>query len=237
MILKATNVNSYYGVVQALYDVSFELGENELVSIIGSNGAGKSTIMKSVTGIVQPKSGSIVFNGIELTKLKSHEIVKEGIVYVPEGREIFAKLSVQVNLKMGAYSRNYSSKQLHEKYDEMYTIFPRLKERRNQMAGSLSGGEQQMLAVARGLMSDPRLILFDEPSLGLAPVIVDELFDVITRINRDKKIPMIMVEQNAYMALSISQRCYVLENGRVSITGDSSELINDEKIKAAYLGR
>jgi len=185
---------------------------------------------------VPPKTGSITYNGKELTKMKSHDIVTEGIVYVPEGREIFARLSVQINLKMGAYCRKYTIKQLQDKYEEMFEIFPRLKERRNQTAGSLSGGEQQMLAVARGLMSDPKLILFDEPSLGLAPIIVDELFDIIIKINQDKKIPMVMVEQNAYMALSISQRCYVLENGRVRISGDSSVLINDNNIKAAYLG-
>ena len=236
MVLKATNVNSYYGAVQALHDVSFELGENEIVSIIGNNGAGKSTLMKSIMGLVSPKSGSITFEGKELTKLKSHEIVREGIVYVPEGREVFARLPVQVNLKMGAFCRKYTHKQLHEKYTEMFDTFPRLKERRNQLAGSLSGGEQQMLAIARGLMSDPKLVLFDEPSLGLAPVVVDEVFDIIVRINSDKHIPIVMVEQNAYMALSISHRCYVLENGRVKISGMSEELINDNEIKVAYLG-
>ena len=236
MVLQVTNVNSYYGAIQALQDVSFELGEDEIVSIIGNNGAGKSTLMKSVMGLVKPKSGSIKFLDKELTKMKSHEIVKEGIVYVPEGREVFARLSVQINLKMGAFCRNYTYKQLHEKYSEMFDMFPRLKERRNQLAGSLSGGEQQMLAIARGLMSEPKLILFDEPSLGLAPVIVDELFDVITKINQTKKIPIVMVEQNAYMALSVSQRCYVLENGEVKISGESDVLMHDNEIKVAYLG-
>jgi len=236
MVLQAENVNSYYGAVQALHDVSFDLDENEIVSIIGNNGAGKSTLMKSVMGLVQPKSGSIKFQGKELTKLKSHEIVREGIVYVPEGREVFARLSVSINLKMGAFCRKYTHKQLHDKYAEMFEMFPRLKERRNQLAGSLSGGEQQMLAIARGLMSDPKLILFDEPSLGLAPVIVDELFDVIARINKDKNIPIVMVEQNAYMALSVSKRCYVLENGKVKISGESSRLLHDDEIKIAYLG-
>lgn len=236
MVLQATNVNSYYGAVQALHDVSFELAENEIISVIGSNGAGKSTLMKSVMGIVSPKSGAIAFGEKDLTQMKCHDIVSSGIVYVPEGREIFARLSVQVNLEMGAFCRKYSQKQMQEKFEEMFTMFPRLKERRTQMAGSLSGGEQQMLAIARGLMSDPKLIMFDEPSLGLAPVIVDELFDIIIRINQSQHIPMVLVEQNAYMALSISSRCYVLENGRVKIAGDSEELMNNDEIKVAYLG-
>lgn len=236
MVLQTKSINSFYKEVQALHDISFEISAEEITSIIGSNGAGKSTLMKSIMGIVTPKTGSVTFNGKELTSMKTHEIVAEGIVYVPEGREIFANLSVQTNLEMGAFCRSYSVKELNAKFEEMFAMFPRLKERRHQMADSLSGGEQQMLAIARGLMSEPKLVMFDEPSLGLAPVIVDELFDIIIRINQEKKIPVVLVEQNAYMALSISHSCYVLETGRVTISGESAELIHDEKIEAAYLG-
>jgi len=236
MILEVNKINTFYGAVQALYDVSFEITENDITSIIGANGAGKSTLMKSIMSVVKTKSGDIRFNGKDLTKMLPHQIVADGIVYVPEGREIFPKLTVKVNLEMGAFSKNYSKGEMNAKYDEMYAIFPRLKERSRQMAESLSGGEQQMLAVARGLMSDPKLLLFDEPSLGLAPVVVDELFDIILEINKVRKIPIVLVEQNAFMALTVSNNCYVLENGVVTIHGKSSDLIHDDNIRAAYLG-
>jgi branched-chain amino acid transport system ATP-binding protein len=235
-MLEVKNIHTFYGPVQALRDVSVEVGADEVISIIGANGAGKSTLMKSIMGIVRPKAGEITFNGTNLLSMKPQDIVRFGVVYVPEGREIFAKLTVKDNLRMGAFSRNYSKKELTDKYEEMYAIFPRLKERANQMADSLSGGEQQMLAVARGLMSDPKMIMFDEPSLGLAPVIVDELFDIIRRVNREKKMPVVLVEQNAFMALSVSDTCYVLENGALAMHGESKTLIHDERIKQAYLG-
>lgn len=235
-MLKVEHIFTYYGKVMALHDVSIEVGKNEIVSIIGANGAGKSTLMKSIMGVAPIKSGSITYQGEEISKRKSHEIVKKGIVYVPEGREIFADLSVRDNLEMGAFCRSYSSKRISELYDECYEMFPKLKERRRQLAGSLSGGEQQMLAIARGLMSEPSLIMFDEPSLGLAPVIVDEMFEIIVRLQKTRHIPIVLVEQNAFMALSISDRTYVLENGNIMTEGDSRTLISMPSIKEAYLG-
>ncbi|MBQ9814974.1 MAG: ABC transporter ATP-binding protein [Lachnospiraceae bacterium] len=235
-MLKVDKVCTYYGKVMALHEVSFEIGQDEIVSIIGANGAGKSTLMKSIMGTVPIKSGSIQFEGKEISKQKPHVNVKNGIVYVPEGREIFPNLTVKENLEMGAFCRNYSSKKINELYEECYEMFPKLKERQKQQAGSLSGGEQQMLAIARGLMSEPKLIMFDEPSLGLAPVIVDEVFDIIVKLQQAKHIPVVLVEQNAFMALSISNRAYVLENGVVSLSGQSSELLNMPSVKEAYLG-
>jgi len=235
-ILELKNVDVYYGEVQALFGISIEVGQGEIVSIIGSNGAGKTTTMRSISGLHAARSGQIIFDGEDITRQKSHQIVKKGIIYVPEGRLVFPNISVQDNLEMGAYSKTFSRKQLLEHLEEQYELFPRLKERRGQLAGSLSGGEQQMLAIARGLMSDPRLIMFDEPSLGLAPVIVDDMFDIIVRINRDRKVTVLLVEQNAYMALSISGRTYVLENGEITTRGESADLMESDEIKKAYLG-
>ena len=235
-MLEVKNLNAAYGKVDVLHDVSLHVKEQEIVSIIGANGAGKSTLMRNIMGIYHPRSGEILFHGENLSRLKTDQIVKKGIVYVPEGREVFAGLSVEDNLEMGAFSRKYSAAKYRDLLEEMYTIYPRLKDRRKQLAGSLSGGEQQMLAIARGLMSEPEMIMFDEPSLGLAPVIVDEMFDVILRINREKKLPVLLVEQNAFAALSISGRCYVLENGVVMAEGDSRELMDSPDIKKAYLG-
>lgn len=235
-ILSLRDVDVFYGEVQALFGVSLDVYDGEIVSIIGSNGAGKTTTMRCIMGLRSAKNGTILFNGKDISRAKSHKVVQEGIVYVPEGRLVFPDLSVQVNLEMGAYSKNYSRKQLADKLEEQYVLFPRLKERRAQLAGSLSGGEQQMLAIARGLMADPKLIMFDEPSLGLAPVIVDDMFDIIVRLNKEKNIPVLLVEQNAFMALSISNRTYVLENGFIKTSGDSSELIQSDEIRKAYLG-
>ena len=235
-ILSLKGVDVYYGEVQALFGISLDVYEGEIVSIIGSNGAGKTTTMRSIMGLRPAKNGTITFDGKDITKLKSHKVVKEGIIYVPEGRLVFPDLSVQVNLEMGAYSKAYSRKKLNEMLEEQYALFPRLKERRTQLAGSLSGGEQQMLAIARGLMADPKLIMFEEPSLGLAPVIVDDMFDIIVRINKERHIPVLLVEQNAFMALSISNRTYVLENGFIKTGGDSHELIESDEIRKAYLG-
>jgi len=235
-VLKLENIDVYYDEVQALFGVSLEIRENEIVSVIGSNGAGKSTTMRAIMGLRPPRKGTITFQGKDITKTKPHNVVKEGIVYVPEGRLVFPDLSVEVNLEMGAYSKNYTKAQLNEKLEQQYQLFPRLKERRTQLAGSLSGGEQQMLAIARGLMADPALIMFDEPSLGLAPGIVDDMFDVIVRINKERHVPVLIVEQNAFMALSISDRAYVLENGVITASGDSQELIASDEIRKAYLG-
>lgn len=235
-VLSLRDVDVYYGEVQALFGISLDVYEKEIVSIIGSNGAGKTTTMRSIMGLRIPKNGTITFQGKDITKLKPHNVVKQGIIYVPEGRLVFPDLSVQVNLEMGAYSKPYNRKQLAEKLEEQYALFPRLKERKDQLAGSLSGGEQQMLAIARGLMADPKLIMFDEPSLGLAPVIVDDMFDIIVRINKELNVPVLLVEQNAFMALSISNRTYVLENGVMKTSGPSSELIESDEIRKAYLG-
>ncbi len=235
-MLTVKNIDVYYGKVQALHEVSIEVQNNEIISIIGSNGAGKSTLMRSIMGLNKPRSGEITFLGETISKLKTNTIVKREIVYVPEGRQVFPSLTVTENLEMGAYSKKYHVRALNEKIEEMFTMFPRLKERCKQKGGSLSGGEQQMLAIARGLMVNPKLIMFDEPSLGLAPVIVDEMFDIIVNINKKKNIPIVLVEQNAYMALKISYRGYVLENGFIKYHGKSEELANSPEIKRAYLG-
>jgi len=235
-MLKVNGISTFYGKVQALKGVDFEISGSEIVSVIGANGAGKSTLMRSIMGIVHPREGEIIFEGQNITRMKTNHIVERGIVYVPEGREVFPELTVEENLEMGAFSRRLRPAELRARFDEMYAIFPRLQERRKQAAGTLSGGEQQMLAIVRGLMSDPRLIMFDEPSLGLAPVIVDEMFEVILKINRVKNIPVILVEQNAFAALKISQRCYVLENGVIRMHGPSEELIRSPEVKKAYLG-
>lgn len=235
-MLTVDKVTTYYGNACALDQVSFAVQSGEIVSIIGANGAGKSTLMKSIMQIVKPRSGTIRYKDREITQLATHHIVSDGIVYVPEGRDVFAPLSVQDNLLMGAYSRKFSKKELDDLCDEMYQMFPRLKERRKQQAGTMSGGEQQMLAIARGLMSKPEIIMFDEPSLGLAPIVVDEVFERIQYINQKLKISVVLVEQNAFMALSISDRCYVMENGRIANSGSSKVLIEDDSIKTAYLG-
>ena len=235
-MLKVNNIDVYYGKVQALFNVSFEASGNDIVSIIGANGAGKTTLMKTIMGINTPARGTIEYEGKTISTWSTHRIVREKIVYVPEGREVFSALSVEENLEMGAYTLTLSKSQLAERMEKVYDIFPRLKERQKQLAGSLSGGEQQMLAIARGLMCEPKLLLLDEPSLGLAPVIVDDMFDIIVRINKESKIPIVIVEQNAFMAMSISKRTYVLEVGHVATEGDSSILINDPAIKKAYLG-
>lgn len=235
-MLKVNNIVTHYGDIRVLHGVSIEIGDSEIVSIIGSNGAGKSTLMNNIAGTVPVQSGSIEFDGCELTKLKGHQIVRKGITLVPEGREIFPNMTVLENLEMGSYSVKRTSTEMKNKLEEMYALFPRLAERKSQKAGSLSGGEQQMVAIARGLMADPKLLMCDEPSLGLAPVIVEDMFDIFVRINKEMGIPILLVEQNAYMALNISKRCYIMENGEIRITGDSSELAQSEVIINAYLG-
>ena len=235
-MLRVEGIDVFYGKVQALYHVDFEVHEGETVSIIGSNGAGKSTLMKTIMGINKTAKGSIEFKSQKINNLPTNKIVKKGLIYIPEGREIFPKMTVLDNLKMGAYSKRYSMAQMRGKLEEMFEIYPRLKERQSQLAGSLSGGEQQMLAIARGLMSTPEMIMFDEPSLGLAPVIVDEMFDTIQRIKQLLKIPIIIVEQNAYMAMKASDRTYVMEVGHIVNSGKSEKLLDSPDIKKAHLG-
>ena len=196
-MLKVHGIDVFYGNVQALFDVSIEVHEDEIVSIIGANGAGKTTLMKTIMGINRPARGAVTYNGEQISDLKAHLVVGRGVVYIPEGREVFPQMSVLENLEMGAFCKKYTKAQLDEHIAEVYELFPRLKERARQQAGTLSGGEQQMLAIGRGMMSDPKLIMFDEPSLGLAPVIVDEMFDAIVKINRTRKTPVVIVEQNA----------------------------------------
>ena len=235
-MLKVNGIAVFYGKVQSLFNVSIEVGDNEIVSIIGANGAGKTTLMKTIMGLNHPKKGTIEYNGEVISGLPVHKVVSKKIVYVPEGREIFPNMTVRENLEMGAYSVNISKSQLESRLEEQYEIFPRLKERDKQKAGSMSGGEQQMLAIARGMMCQPELLMLDEPSLGLAPVIVDDMFDVIVRINKMRKIPIAIVEQNAFMAMSISNRTYVLEVGNLVAGGESKVLMDSDDIKKAYLG-
>jgi branched-chain amino acid transport system ATP-binding protein len=235
-MLEVKNINVFYGKVQALFDLSFEVGEQELVSIIGANGAGKTTLMSTIAGLNKAVGGEIRFLGEAIQNQPTHSIIRKGIVYVPEGRRIFYDLSVAENIEMGGYCRRMTSKQYAEELAEILEIFPRLRERLHQLGGTLSGGEQQMLAIARGLMGNPKLLMLDEPSLGLAPVIVDEVFDVIVNINKAKRIPIILVEQNAQQAMNITSMTYVLEVGNVKYRGRSSELIESPEIRKAYLG-
>ena len=233
-LLKVDNINVYYGNIHAVKDISFEVDQGEIVTLIGANGAGKSTTLKTISGLLKPKTGDILYKGSSIKGMRAHKIVEAGLAHVPEGRHVFLHMTVEENLDMGAYTQPAST--IAPNKEKVFELFPRLKERRKQLAGTMSGGEQQMLAIARGLMSDPSMVMLDEPSLGLAPVIVDDVFDVIHNINTVKKLPVILVEQNAYMALSISNRCYVLENGRIAHSGKSSELIQSDVIRETYLG-
>ena len=235
-MLKVNNINVYYGKVEALFNVSFEVGDDEIVSLIGANGAGKTTLMKTIVGINRTGQGSIEYNGKAIHNQKPHKSIYDGIVYVAEGREVFPQMTVLENLEMGAFSKRYSKGEMADHVAEVYDLFPRLKERSKQAAGTMSGGEQQMLAIGRGMMSNPKLLMFDEPSLGLAPVIVDEMFRAIIQINEMKKTPIVIAEQNAFMAMGISNRTYVLEVGHVVNHGKSSVLLDSPEIKKAYLG-
>ncbi len=223
-----------YGVISALKGISFEVNEGEIISLIGANGAGKTTTLHTITGLLQPKSGSVKLNGVELTKVPAHKIVEMGMAHVPEGRRIFQQLTVLDNLKLGAFTRK-DKENFAADLETIYQRFPRLAERKSQIAGTLSGGEQQMLAMGRALMSKPKIIVMDEPSMGLSPILVSEIFDIISSIRKDG-VTVLLVEQNAKKALSIADRAYVLETGKVVLSGDASKLINDESIKKAYLG-
>ena len=233
-LLEIKDLEVNYGVIKAIKGVSFDVNEGEIIALIGANGAGKTTILHTITGLIQAKKGSIVFDGKELTKTPPHKIVSMGMAHVPEGRRIFQQLSVLENLKLGAYTRKDKS-EIASTLKMVYERFPRLDERKNQVAGTLSGGEQQMLAMGRALMSKPRIILMDEPSMGLSPLLVSEIFDIIKVIN-ESGTTVLLVEQNAKKALSIADRAYVLETGKITLSGDAKDLINDESVKKAYLG-
>lgn len=233
-LLEVNNLEVHYGVIKALKNVSFEVNEGEIIALIGANGAGKTTTLQTISGILPVTSGNIILNGQDITKVPAHKIVKLGISQVPEGRRVFSQLSVLDNLKMGAFIRN-DKDQIEADLENIYKRFPRLFERKNQLAGTLSGGEQQMLAMGRALMSNPKILLLDEPSMGLSPILVSEIFDIIKSIN-DSGVTVLLVEQNAKKALSIANRAYALETGNVVVSGKASELINDDKIKKAYLG-
>ena len=233
-LLEIKDLEVNYGVIKAIKGVSFDVNECEIIALIGANGAGKTTILHTITGLIQAKKGSIVFDGKELTKTPPHKIVSMGMAHVPEGRRIFQQLSVLENLKLGAYTRKDKS-EIASTLKMVYERFPRLEERKNQVAGTLSGGEQQMLAMGRALMSKPRIILMDEPSMGLSPLLVSEIFDIIKVIN-ESGTTVLLVEQNAKKALSIADMAYVLETGKITLSGDAKDLINDESVKKAYLG-
>ena len=223
-----------YGMIAALKGISFEVNEGEVIALIGANGAGKTTTLHTITGLLHAKSGSITFNGVELTKTPAHKIVEMGIAHVPEGRRIFQNLTVLDNLKLGAFTRKDKENILKD-IEMVYDRFPRLAERKTQIAGTLSGGEQQMLAMGRALMSKPKIIVMDEPSMGLSPIFVSNIFDIIQTI-RESGTTVLLVEQNAKKALSIADRAYVLETGKISLSGAASDLINDDSVKKAYLG-
>ena len=233
-MLEIKNLEVYYGMIQAIKGISFEVNEGEVIALIGANGAGKTTTLHAVTGLIPAKAGEIIFDGKNVAKIPGHKIVSMGMAHVPEGRRVFAELSVYQNLKMGAYTRK-DKDEIAGNLEMVYKRFPRLKERKNQMAGTLSGGEQQMLAMGRALMSQPKIILMDEPSMGLSPIFVNEIFDIIRGVSAAGT-TVLLVEQNAKKALSIADRAYVLETGRITLQGDAKELMNDESVKKAYLG-
>ena len=233
-MLEIKDLEVYYGMIQAIKGISFEVNEGEVIALIGANGAGKTTILHTISGLIAPKKGSITFEGQEITKIPAHKIVENGLAQVPEGRRVFPSLSVLQNLKLGAYTRK-DKKEIDDTLKMIYERFPRLKERKNQPAGTLSGGEQQMLAMGRALMSKPRIILMDEPSMGLSPIFVNEIFDIIKQVSASGT-TVLLVEQNAKKALSIADRGYVLETGKIVKEGKASDLLNDEAVQKAYLG-
>ena len=234
VMLSVNNLQVHYGMIQAIKDVSFEVNEGEVIALIGANGAGKTTILHTVSGLLQPTKGSVIFEGQDITKVPAHKIVSLGMAHVPEGRRVFAQLTVLENLKLGAYTRK-DKNEMEETLRMIYKRFPRLEERKNQIAGTLSGGEQQMLAMGRALMSHPKIILMDEPSMGLSPIFVEEVFKIIRDISAEG-VTVLLVEQNAKKALNIADRAYVLETGNIILQGDAKKLMNDESVKKAYLG-
>lgn len=233
-MLTIEHLTVYYGAVQALRDVSFTVAKGEIVSLVGANGAGKSTTLRALSGVVRPSEGSIHYDGTSITGLPSHRIARLGIAHVPEGRGVFSNMSVRENLEMGAYTRT-SRKEVEESFERVFHLFPRLAERAGQLAGTLSGGEQQMLAIGRGLVQHPGLLLLDEPSMGLSPLLVSEIFRMIVEINK-AGMTILLVEQNAYMALSIAHRAYVLETGEITLAGRAADVRENPKVRSAYLG-
>ena len=233
-MLEINDIQVFYGMIQAIKGVSFQVDEGEVIALIGANGAGKTTILHTITGLISPKKGQILFEGQDITKTPAHKIVSMGMAHVPEGRRVFAQLTVLENLRMGAFTRK-DKDEVEETLIRVYKRFPRLEERKNQMAGTLSGGEQQMLAMGRALMSHPKIILMDEPSMGLSPIFVNEIFDIIREVSEGGT-TVLLVEQNAKKALSIADRAYVLETGKIVLDGKASDLLNNDSVKKAYLG-
>ena len=231
-MLKIEDMHVYYGAIHAIKGVSFEVGEGEIVALIGANGAGKSTILKTVSGLMHPRSGSISFCGNDIAHTDAYKLLRTGLAHVPEGRRIFQQMTVQDNLEMGAYIHKEVNK---DDLERVFNYFPRLKERRKQIAGTLSGGEQQMLAMSRALMSRPKLMMLDEPSMGLAPILIDQIFEIIKQLHKDGT-TILLVEQNASKALEIADRAYVLETGKVILSGTGKELASSDEVKKAYLG-
>ena len=232
-ILKVDNINVYYGAIHAIKGISFQVNQGEVVTLIGANGAGKSTTLQTISGLLRSRTGSIEFCGENISNTPSHKIVEKGLAQVPEGRRIFLQMSVQENLEMGAYTQ--SSSGIDADLEKVFQQFPRLKERRRQIAGTLSGGEQQMLAIGRALMSHPKLLMLDEPSMGLAPILVEQIFDIIKHLHKDGT-TILLVEQNAQMALSVADRAYVMETGKITLSGTGAELAASDQVKKAYLG-
>ena len=232
-MLKVDDLQVYYGSIHAVKGISFEVNEGEIVTLIGANGAGKSTTLNTVAGLLKPRAGSIEFEGESLVGVPAHKMVPKGIALCPEGRRVFTEMSVKENLEMGAFTRNDAESKESRKM--VYDRFPRLRERKGQSAGTLSGGEQQMLAMGRALMSKPKLLMLDEPSMGLAPILVEQIFDIIRALH-EQGTTILLVEQNAQMALSVADRAYVLETGRVSMSGNANELLHDKRVQQAYLG-
>ncbi len=233
MLLNVKNLEVHYGVIKAIKGISFEVNEGEIVALIGANGAGKTSTMHAISGLLNSKSGLIEFDGKDISKMPAHKIVAEGLAQVPEGRRVFANLSVETNLEMGAYLRN--DNKIDADMEHIYELFPRLKERRKQLAGTLSGGEQQMLAMGRALMSKPKLLLLDEPSMGLSPILVNEIFDIIKTVNKEG-VTVLLVEQNASKALQIADKAYVLETGNISVSGYAKDVAANPRVREAYLG-
>lgn len=233
-MLEIKDLQVYYGMIQAIKGISFEVKQGEVIALIGANGAGKTTTLHTITGLLPAKTGTITFEGIDITKVPGHKIVSMGMAHVPEGRRVFANLTVYENLKLGAYTRK-NKEEIEESIQNVYKRFKRLEERKNQVAGTLSGGEQQMLAMGRALMSKPKIVLMDEPSMGLSPLYVNEIFDIIKEISSSGT-TVLLIEQNAKKALSIADRAYVLETGKIVLSGEANQLMNDESIKKAYLG-
>ncbi len=232
-MLKVENINVYYGAIHAIKGISFEVNDGEIVTLIGANGAGKSTTLQTISGLLHSSTGSITFKGENIAGIPAHKLVSKGLAQVPEGRRVFLQMTVEENLEMGAYTRPNTEVDPH--LERVYALFPRMKERRKQVAGTLSGGEQQMLAMGRALMSDPKLMMLDEPSMGLAPILVEQIFDIIKELHKAGT-TILLVEQNAQMALSVADRGYVLETGKIVTSGSGKELLSDESVKKAYLG-